>query len=704
MGLTYKTSQKSSLKDMFNIDKNEKEHVITLAGNPNTGKSTVFNSLTGLRQHTGNWPGKTVVNAMGNFNYKNDNYILVDLPGTYSIFASSVEEVVARDFICFGNPEAVIVVADATCLERNLNLLFQIMELTRNVILCINLIDEAKKKNITVDGRGIEKELGIPVILTAARSGFGINELLECIKTATKKEYSFSNLRITYSDEIETLVRQLEPLVTEIIPSINSRWLSLRLIDGDKGILNSMEQYLSDEEILNLKAISENLKLQSSREKIREYINEENYKTAKLIKDRYVKEDAERFKRDEKIDNIITSKRFGIPLMLLLLGAIFWITIKGANLPSQVLSDILFSFEKKLTAWFTYLNAPTWLHGVLVLGLYRTLAWVVSVMLPPMAIFFPIFTLLEDLGYLPRIAFNMDHLFKRACAHGKQCLTMCMGFGCNAAGVIGCRIIESPRERIIAILTNNFVPCNGRFPTLIAISTIFFTMSSDKKVSSLIPAFSVTLLVIIGIAVTLFVSYLLSKTVLKGVPSSFTLELPPYRRPQLLRLIYTSVIDRTIFVLLRAVLIAAPAGAIIWVLGNAFIGNMNILDHIASFLDPIGKFIGLDGFILMAFILGLPANEIVLPILLMAYLSTGSIIEFDSIEALNNILQSHGWTPLTALNTMLFSLLHWPCSTTIWTIKKETQSIKWTVFSIVIPTLIAFLVCFITTCIYRFIT
>lgn len=473
MGLTYKTSQKNSLKDMFNIDKSEKEHVIALAGNPNTGKSTVFNSLTGLRQHTGNWPGKTVVNAMGSFNYKNDNYVLVDLPGTYSLFASSVEEAVARDFICFGNIEAVIVVADAPCLERNLNLLFQIMELTNNVIFCINLIDEAKKKNITIDGKGIEKELGIPVILTAARSGLGINELLENIRSVAQKQYGFSNMKITYCDEIEILVRELEPLVRKITSSVNSRWLSLRLIDGDNSIISSMEQYLSDQEILKLKNIRENLILQSPREKIREYINQENYKIAKLIKDNYVKEDTERFKRDEKIDNIITSKRFGIPLMLLLLGIIFWITIKGANFPSQILSDILFSFEKKLTSWFTYLNAPSWLHGVLVLGLYRTLAWVVSVMLPPMAIFFPIFTLLEDLGYLPRIAFNMDHLFKRACAHGKQCLTMCMGFGCNAAGVIGCRIIESPRERIIAILTNNFVPCNGRFPTLIAISTIF---------------------------------------------------------------------------------------------------------------------------------------------------------------------------------------------------------------------------------------
>ena len=324
-------------------------------------------------------------------------------------------------------------------------------------------------------------------------------------------------------------------------------------------------------------------------------------------------------------------------------------------------------------------------------------------MLPPMAIFFPLFTLLEDSGYLPRIAFNLDHMFKKCCAHGKQCLTMCMGFGCNAAGVIGCRIIESPRERLIAIITNNFVPCNGRFPTLIAIATVFFAVTSNDTINNLIPSLSITFMVILGIAMTLLVSFILSKTLLKGVPSTFTLELPPYRKPQIGRVLYTSIIDRTIFVLSRAILVAAPAGAITWILANIYIGDLSIISHIANFLQPLGNAIGLDGFILLAFLVGLPANEIVLPVLLMAYLATGTLTDFSSIESLREILVNNNWTLLTALNTMLFSLLHWPCSTTLWTIKKETGSIKWTILSFIIPTAIAFVVCFITTSIYRLI-
>ena len=387
--------------------------------------------------------------------------------------------------------------------------------------------------------------------------------------------------------------------------------------------------------------------------------------------------------------------------MLLLLGIVFWLTIEGANYPSQLLSDILFSFQDKLTELFNFLGAPDWLHGILVLGLYRTLAWVIAVMLPPMAIFFPLFTLLEDSGYLPRIAFNLDHMFKKCCAHGKQCLTMCMGFGCNAAGVIGCRIIESPRERLIAIITNNFVPCNGRFPTLIAIATVFFAVTSNNTINNIIPSLSITFMVILGIAMTLFVSFILSKTLLKGVPSTFTLELPPYRKPQIGRVLYTSIIDRTIFVLSRAVLVAAPAGAITWILANIYIGDLSIISHIANFLQPLGNAIGLDGFILLAFLVGLPANEIVLPVLLMTYLATGTLTDFSSIESLREILINNNWTLLTALNTMLFSLLHWPCSTTLWTIKKETGSIKWTILSFIIPTAIAFLVCFLTTSVYR---
>lgn len=702
MGLTAQTSKINSMKDIFNIGKKNNQYIIALAGNPNTGKSTVFNYLTGLHQHTGNWPGKTVVNTRGEFSYNDNEYILVDLPGTYSLFSSSIDEEVARDFICYGNYDAVVVVTDATCLERNLNLVYQISELTNKVITCVNLIDESKKKNIQIDKDGLQNSLGIPVVLTAANKGIGMDNLkTEIEKLAVKKKTPIPNKTI-YSDVIENLVEQVEKKL-EPYDIINKRWIALRLIDSNYDIFKKLDEFDDKFNTMIAKKLQAELNLNINKDSLREYISEMNYKQAKTIKDKFVKEDIKKINRDKKIDDIITSKIFGIPLMLLLLGIVFWLTIEGANYPSQLLSDILFSFQDKLTELFSLLGAPDWLHGILVLGLYRTLAWVVAVMLPPMAIFFPLFTLLEDSGYLPRIAFNLDHMFKKCCAHGKQCLTMCMGFGCNAAGVIGCRIIESPRERLIAIITNNFVPCNGRFPTLIAIATVFFAVTSNDTINNLIPSLSITFMVILGIAMTLLVSFILSKTLLKGVPSTFTLELPPYRKPQIGRVLYTSIIDRTIFVLSRAILVAAPAGAITWILANIYIGDLSIISHIANFLQPLGNAIGLDGFILLAFLVGLPANEIVLPVLLMAYLATGTLTDFSSIESLREILVNNNWTLLTALNTMLFSLLHWPCSTTLWTIKKETGSIKWTILSFIIPTAIAFVVCFITTSIYRLI-
>lgn len=700
MGLTFQSTQNAALKDLFKIEKKEEQFVIALAGNPNTGKSTVFNALTGLHQHTGNWPGKTVVNARGEFTHRDKENILVDLPGTYSLFASSVEEEVARDFICFGNSDAVIVVTDATCLERNINLVYQVMELTDKVILCINLIDEAKKKNIVIDGQGIEKELGIPVVLCAARSGIGIKELKEAVYKVTTGQTEPNPKIVTYQNYLEDIIKSIQPVIEKNVSGINPRWLALRIIDGDTKLMESILNNVSHEFHDEILRVANTDSSRANKRSIRDDISEQIYIRAEEVRNKYVKEDKVKINRDRVIDNYITSKKFGIPLMLLVLAVVFWITITGANVPSAMISDFLFGIEDKLTLWFNNINAPAWLHGVLILGLYRTLAWVVSVMLPPMAIFFPLFTLLEDLGYLPRVAFNLDHLFKKACAHGKQCLTMCMGFGCNAAGIIACRIIESPREKLIATLTNNFVPCNGRFPTLIAISTVFLVAKGGLG-AGILPVLSITGLVVIGIAVTLLVSYILSKTILKGVPSTFTLELPPYRVPQIGRVLYTSIIDRTIFVLWRAVIIAAPAGAITWILGNIYIGDLSIIGHAAAFLDPLARTIGMDGFILMAFILGLPANEIVLPILLMSYLSTGSIIEFESIDSLRKILLNHGWTYLTALNVMLFSLLHWPCATTLLTIKKETGSFKWTALSALIPTGIAFVVCFITTTLWR---
>ena len=705
MGLTHSSTKINSLKDMFNIEKKDSETMVALAGNPNTGKSTVFNYLTGLKQHTGNWPGKTVATARGSFKYNDNDFILVDLPGTYSLFALSQEEIVARDFICFGNPDAVVVVCDATCLERNLNLLFQVMELTDKVILCINLVDEARKKGIVIDKDLLGEELGIPVVLTAARNGECMNELLMSIDTISSSTSSKSVKTIYYNEKIEEIVNLIEPEIKQIIPDINSRWLSLRLIDQDESIFESMNNYLTKDTIDSINKIKEMIPDDLDKQFIRDEFTRINYDYAqKLSQQVSSNSKGDLFDKEEKVDRILTSKMFGLPIMLLLLGAILWVTIQGSNYPSKFLANVLFSVEPNLSAVLSSLNAPEWLNNMLVQGLYRTLAWVVSVMLPPMAIFFPIFTLLEDLGYLPRVAFNLDHLFKKACAHGKQCLTMCMGFGCNAAGVIGCRIIDSPRERLIAILTNNFVPCNGRFPTLIAISTIFFSsVVTNSFTSSVITALSVTGIMILGVITTLLVSYTLSKTLLKGVPSTFTLELPPYRVPKVGRIIYTSIIDRTIFVLGRAVIVAIPAGIITWILANLYVGDISVLSHIGSFLDPIAKLIGLDGFILLAFILGFPANEIVIPILMMCYLATGSMIELDSFDALGKVLLDNGWTYLTALNVMLFSLLHWPCATTLLTIRKETKSNKWTLVGFLLPTAIAFTVCFLTTQIYNLI-
>jgi len=418
-----------------------------------------------------------------------------------------------------------------------------------------------------------------------------------------------------------------------------------------------------------------------------------NY-TEKLTKRVVFRDDSLPMSWKDKIDKIVISRMFGYPLMLLLLGTVFWLTIAGANVPSKMIASVLFAFQDVLTHWFQLIHAPAWLHGVLVLGMYRTLAWVTAVMLPPMTIFFPLFTLLEDLGYLPRVAFNLDNMFKKAKACGKQCLTMCMGFGCNAAGVVSTRIIDSPRERLVAILTNNFVPCNGRFPTLIAISSIFMT-STLAFSQSLLAAGIITLLVLLGVAITFAVSWALSRTILRGEPSSLVLELPPYRRPKVGAVFYRSIIDRTVFVLRRAIVVAAPAGALTWILANVYIGDVSVLSYTAGVLDPLAKAIGLDGFILMAFILGLPANEIVIPILLMSYLATGQLTEIESLFELKKVLLANGWTWLTAFNTMLFALLHWPCATTLLSIHKETGSKKWTFMGFIIPTAIAFTVCFV---------
>jgi ferrous iron transport protein B len=702
------TSQSTGIGVLESALKIERIHpddkVIALAGNPNVGKSTVFNSLTGLNQHTGNWPGKTVTNARGKYKHKDQNFIMIDIPGTYSLMANSIEEEVARDFICFGNPDATVIVTDATCLERNLNLVLQTLEITSNAVVCVNLLDEAKRKKISVNLKELSEQLGVPVIGTSARSGKGLDELMDAAYDVTNKKIVNSPLRIKYEDTIEEAIDILEPNVKEVLKDkLNSRWVSLKLLDGDETLLKALQKYLhydlmkdftvtqkikEAKEILSSAGIEPNL----LRDKIVSHI----VSTAERICSKAVTFYSEKYNHTERrIDSILTSRIFGIPIMIALLGIVFWLTITGANIPSEMIANFLFWVEDRLTDFFVWVDTPSWVHSLLVMGIFRTLAWVVAVMLPPMAIFFPLFTLLEDLGYLPRVAFNLDNFFKKACAHGKQALTMCMGFGCNAAGIIGCRIIDSPRERLIAMITNNFVPCNGRFPALIAIITMFFAGIVVGPLQSVISTLLLTAVIVLGIVMTLLISKILSKTILKGLPSSFTLELPPYRKPQIGRVIVRSLFDRTLFVLGRAILVAAPAGLIIWVMANIYVDDLSILSHFAGFLDPFAMLLGLDGFILLAFILGFPANEIVVPIIIMGYMSTGNILELDNLSQLRALLVSHGWTWLTAVCTMLFSLMHWPCGTTCWTIKKESQSWKWTLVSFLVPTITGIVICFV---------
>ncbi len=673
---------------------------IGLVGNPNVGKSTIFNALTGLRQHTGNWPGKTVEKATGYMTYNGLEYQIEDLPGTYSLMAHSKEEEVTRDFIYFNTYDALIIVCDAVCLERNLNLVLQVLEVTDKVIVCLNLIDEAKKKQIYIDTDKLAQILRVPVIETTARDRQGLDELLATLETICDKMSKAHHVR--YDENILEAVDIVYPIIQDNV-RINKRAVALKLISGDKNISHYFN--LDGDKILKNKVneartylYKKGIKLNDIETIITEEVIEECTNIASEVT-QFNKKDYQ--KRDRFIDRILTGKLTSYPIMLLMLLLIFWITITGANYPSQILYDFFFGLEDNLLNFLAFLHLPETVINCLVYGVYRVLAWVVSVMLPPMAIFFPLFTLLEDLGYLPRIAFNLDKAFKKCASCGKQALTMAMGFGCNAVGVIGARIIDSPRERLIAILTNSFVPCNGRFPILISMITMFFIVSTGS--SSFISALLLTLMILIGIIMTFVISKILSKTILKGMPSAFTLELPPYRRPQITKVIIRSVLDRTLFVLKRAICISAPAGLVIWIMANVHCGGNTMLELCTGALDPFARAIGLDGVILMAFILGFPANEIVIPIMIMGYMSLGYITDFDNVSALKNLFLDNGWTPLTAICVMLFTLMHWPCLTTVFTIKKETGSSKWAILSILIPAFTGIIICFVVTQIYHLI-
>lgn len=677
------------------------KYIVTLSGNPNVGKSTVFNALTGLKQHTGNWTGKTVSSAVGKYIYENEEYELVDLPGTYSLISHSKEEEVARDFIIFNKNDVNVIVCDALCLERNLNLVLQILEITDNVVVVVNLLDEAKKNNVVINLDKLSDILGVCVVGTSARSGKGISLIQKAVKEVINKKNT--GYKVKY-EILESVIKEIENELEKYdLKNLNSRWLSLRLIENESSIIKSINEYLGfdviSKEINDLIIKSHHILLDNdiTIKEIKDYFVSNIFKCSEEITKKVVKNNSKNYQeKTRKIDKILTNKITGIPLMLMLLFVVFWITLVGASYPSDLLFDLLFWLGDKIGNFLSFIHVPSVLIDILINGVYKVLAWVVAVMLPPMAIFFPLFTILEDLGYLPRIAFNLDHHFKRCNACGKQGLTMCMGFGCNAAGVTGARIIDSKRERLLAILTNNFVPCNGRFPIIISVITMFsiYTHSIFKGLILLI-------VILFGIGMTFIVSLVLSRTLLKGEPSSFILELPPYRKPQILKVIVRSIFDKTIKILLRAVMVAAPAGLIIFILSSISIDGTNLLNIISNFLDPFGKLIGLDGVILLSFILGFPANEIVIPIMIMCYMKSGYLMEINDLDVLKNLFVNNGWTLNTAICVIIFTLFHFPCSTTCLTIKKETGSFKWMIFSIVLPTLIGIVLCFLVTCIFK---
>lgn len=723
------------------------DYLVALAGNPNTGKSTVFNALTGLRQHTGNWPGKTVVRAEGTYDRAGRRMKVVDLPGTYSLQASSADEEVARDFILFGRPDVTVVVVDASRLERNLNLLLQILSITDRVVVCLNLMDEARRHGVSLDVGRLERELGVPVVPAVARAGEGMGKLVDAVDRVARGEVRTRPVQIeAFAPGVEEAIAALLPVVERAFPGLpNTRWVALRLLNADERV----EEAIRSGEIGQLRADAAPPPItgrtvvgsgdmttreppvggdEEARDAVLRQASELRWSLPPDFHDSIA---ATLYRKAEEIaaaaggtarakvkgtfdrtlDRLLTSPWTGFPVMLLLLMAVFWVTIAGSNVPSGLLATLLVdTVHPFLRGLGAGVGLPGWLNGFLFDGVYLATAWVVAVMLPPMAIFFPLFTLLEDFGYLPRVAFNLDGLFRRAGAHGKQALTMAMGFGCNAAGVIATRVIDSPRERLIAILTNNFSLCNGRWPTQILLASIFIGALAPAHLAGFVSASAVVGVALLGVVAMFFSSWFLSRTVLRGEATTFSLELPPYRPPRILQTLYTSIIDRTLIVLWRAVVFAVPAGAVIWLIGNIDVAGASLAEHIVGSLDGFGLLVGLNGVILLAYVVAVPANEIVIPTILMLTVMTagltgagagpGVMFEGDIAEV-EGLLRTGGWTLLTAVNVMIFSLLHNPCSTTLYTIYRETRSWKWTAVAALMPVAMGFSATFVLTQVVR---